>query len=1086
MSRLDIKIRRTLLIGFFALASLGVLLAQISTGVIVGQVKDITGAVLADATVQIVNSATGLNQSVKTNSDGFYRSPDLPPGAYDILMAHPGFKSADVKGVTLQINQTARVDITAELGAVTEHVEVQSSAPLLQTETSSTGQVIQNQTIVNLPLNGRNYLDLTKLVPGVAQAQAGRGSEITQKVGASWALVINGGRTENSDYVLDGISAKNYFVGTGNLLPSVDSIQEFKVQQNSFSAEFGFGLAVVNSVMKSGTNGFHGGAFEFLRNNDLDASNFFANATGSPRAPLHRNQFGTTFGGPIKRNKAFFFVNWESMREHRGSTPLGVVPTLGQRVGDFSGPGNPTIINPSTGLPFSGNIIPPQFISQFGAAAIRYYPLPNTNQVGANVVRSLTDQTTFDQYGLKGDVNLTSKDTLTMHFQYENYFNTAYNVMPLTGQLYPVATRNGGFSEIHVFTPTLVNEFRAGYNFGDVEAVQEITATNVAQAEFGLKNTSTYQPYWGLPAVTVAGLSSLGNANGGNRPEGGKNNIFEFADNLTWNRGRQTIKTGFDIRPMVYKGQTGVPRGLANFTGQFSGVNGKASTSSAVADLLLGATANVSASQGDNIAYMVSTSFGAYVQDDIRVRPNLTVNIGLRWEYYQPPVDVNGQNRQVNYDRFAGQFLLVSQGQIRPGIIKPDYKNFDPRVGFAWTVRPKTVVRAGAALFANGMNLQGNEAVFMHDQVPYRTSIAINSNPTVPSINLATDVFPPVPPCSIACFPKLNPNPLLSGWFYDQEPITPYVEQWNFALQREILPNLMLETAYVGSHGVHLWGRYQPNQALQDVNLNAPTASQGRRPYPFIGNITGDIPALSSWYNALQVKAEKRLSQGLLFLASYTYAKNLDMQASTAGDTFTNNYNWALNKGLSPNNIKSRFVLSGVWEVPVGQHKRFGSNFGRAFDAALGNWSVNWIWSLQTGNPIDIRSNVNTNLVNGVSRPNNICDPTLTSGSFTGPTRFQWINTSCFVAQPLGTIGNSGRYTVIGPGRNNWDFSLFKTFILLPENRMNLEFRTEFFNGFNHTQFIGPDTWTIPSATFGVITQAADPREMQFGLKLNF
>ena len=210
------------------------------------------------------------------------------------------------------------------------------------------------------------------------------------------------------------------------------------------------------------------------------------------------------------------------------------------------------------------------------------------------------------------------------------------------------------------------------------------------------------------------------------------------------------------------------------------------------------------------------------------------------------------------------------------------------------------------------------------------------------------------------------------------------------------------------------------------------------------------------------------------------------MQASTAGDTFTNNYNWALNKGLSPNNIKSRFVISGVWEIPVGQHKRFGSNFGRAVDAALGNWSVNWIWSLQTGNPIDIRSNVNTNLVNGVSRPNNICDPTLSSGSFTEPTRFQWMNTACFVAQPFGTIGNSGRYIVVGPGRNNWDFSIFKNFMLLPENRMNLEFRTEFFNGFNHTQFVGPDTWTIPSATFGVITSAADPREMQFGLKLNF
>jgi hypothetical protein len=598
----------------------------------------------------------------------------------------------------------------------------------------------------------------------------------------------------------------------------------------------------------------------------------------------------------------------------------------------------------------------------------------------------------------------------------------------------------------------------------------------VSETLFGLHNTDTRPEMRGLPAVTVAGLTALGNANGANRPEGGKNHIYQFVDNLTWNRGRQTLKTGFDIRKMNYKGQTGVPRGRANFTGQFS--------KSSVADLLLGATSDAGGTQGDVVAYQLATSFGAYLQDDIRVLPKLTINLGLRWEYYQPPVDVNGEGRQVYFDLFnTGRFLLVSRGEWRPGIIEPDRKNFAPRVGLAWTVIPKTVVRAAFGIFDNGMLPQGNETVFIHNQNPFRPSITINSDPNTPTINLATDLLPSRQPFDITCCPKQFPQPLLSGWVYDYHPITPYVEQWNVGIQREVIPNLLVEAAYVASHGVHLWGRFQPNQAVGDLNLSQPTPIQSRRPFPWIGGVTMNVPALSSWYQSAQVKVEKRFSRGLLFLASYTYSKNLDLQTSTAGDTFTDNRNWALNKGLSPNDIRNRFVLSGLWEIPVGRRKRFGSNFGRIVDTALGQWSMNWIWSLQNGNPIDIRSNINNNLGGGVSRPNNICNPQLEKGE---RTISRFIDTSCFVPQPFGTIGNSGRYTVIGPGLNNWDVSVFKNFNVLPQERMSLQFRAEFFNALNHTQFIGPDTWTIPSSTFGVITTAAKPREIQFGMKLTF
>ena len=497
--------------GAAALVVVAVLaLGQTSTGIILGTVTDPSGAMLAATAVTFRNTETGLTHHVLTDAAGFFRSPDLPPGSYEITMERPGFKTGVVKGITLQINQTVRVDIEAQLGAVTQQVEVEAEAPLLQSETSSTGQVIQNQTIVSLPLNGRNYLDLTKLVPGVSQAQAGRGSEINQKVGKEFAIVINGQRTENTDYLIDGAQVRNFWVGTGNLLPSIDAIQEFKVQENSFSAEFGYGVSIINAAIKSGTNKLHGSVFEFLRNDKLDAANYFANASGRSKEPLRRNQFGGTLGGPIKRNKAFFFGNYEGTRERRGSTLLGLVPSLGARSGDFSAPGNPTILDPLTGQAFPGNRIPADRISHFGAAALQYYPLPNASLTGANFVNPVKDQVGIDHFGVKGDVSLSQKDTLSARFLYQNRDATQFNVMPLSGQIFPVTTRNAVLSEIHTFGPALVNELRLGYNYGNVLATQEITAEAISETQLGLRNTDTRPEMRGLPVISVAGHFATG------------------------------------------------------------------------------------------------------------------------------------------------------------------------------------------------------------------------------------------------------------------------------------------------------------------------------------------------------------------------------------------------------------------------------------------------------------------------------------------------------------------------------------------------------------------------------------------------
>lgn len=1054
------------------------LMAQTSTGVIIGDVTDSSGGVLVGASVTIANTATGVVHKLQTNTAGFYRSPDLPPGIYTLTFELSGFKTARVKEIRLQVNQTARVDIAAEVGAVSQGIEIEAIAPLLQSETSSTGQVIESRAISSLPLNGRNYLDLTKLVPGVSQAQGGRGSEINQKIGTGFAIVVNGQRTENTDYIIDGSSVRSLWVGSGNMLPSVDSIEEFKVQQNSFSAEIGFGLSIVNVVSKSGTNKFHGSAFEFLRNANLDAANYFTNATGRSKDKLQRNQFGGTLGGPIRPNRAFFFGNYEGTRERRGATLLGLVPTLAQRSGDFSGPGNPLVKDPLTGQPFPGGIIPDGRFVRFARAGLKYYPLPNINVTGANYVKVVSNLTDMDQYGLKTDFNLSSKDALSLRFQSQDRYSTTYNVMPLSGQVYPVTARNIVLSEIHTFGPALISESRLSYNYGNALASHEITADAIAETEFGLRNTDTRPEMRGLPVVSVTGFSGLGGANGGFRPEGGKDHLWQFVENLTWIRGRQTLKAGFDIRKIHYRGvNAGQVRGTTNFNGQFSG--------SAVADFLLGAAVTAGGGQGDMVHYQLSTDFGAFVQDDIRLSSRLTLNLGVRWEYYQPPVDVHGLNRQVWLDLYnTGQFLLASNGEVPPGIFRPDKNNLAPRIGIAWRVMPKTVVRAAFGMFYNGGMPIRNELDFLHNfSPPYAPRISIDSNPSTPSIDLSRDVIPSIVPFDIACCPKQFPAPSLSPFTVDPKANTPYLGQWNFGVQHDWGHNLVVDAGYVASHGVKLWGRLIPNQAEADLNLASPTPIRGRRPFPWIGGVTILAPAFSSWYQSAQLKVEKRYSNGLLFLASYTFSKNLDMQTSTAGEGVTDRHNLGLDKGLSPNHVAHRLVGSGVWEVPFGHGRRYGTAINRFANAVLGAWGVNWITTFQTGNPVDIISPVSNNRGGGINRPNRVCDPSSGSGI---QNVNRWFNTGCFVPQSLGAIGNSGRDPVIGPGVANLDLSAFKTFAILPDNRLNLEFRAEFFNALNHTQLRAPDTWTVNTPTFGTIVTADRARELQFSLRLVF
>jgi hypothetical protein len=1053
----------------------GFLWGQTTTGIIVGLVTDSSGAVVPNAQVTITNIETHVSQPALTGSGGFYQSPNLPPGTYDISVEAKGFKRTTATAVPLQINQTARVDVTMELGKVTEQVQVTAAAPLLQTQTSSTGEVIGHHSIVDLPLNGRNYLDLSKLTPGVSDVNGPPGgSEIPAKVGAAWALTINGGRPENSDYLLDGTSARNHFVGTGNMLPSLDAIEEFKIKTNSSSAEFGFSVATVDVGLKSGTNGFHGSVFEFLRNNDLDSADFFTNRAGAEKTPLHRNQFGSSFGGPIKKNKVFFFGHYEGERQTSGRTALAQVFSLNDRAGDFSAPGNPTIIDWQTQQPFPGNKIPQADFSQFAKGTFQSLPLPNTSLPGGiNYAAQVVDFQNADEGGLKMDIVGGERDTIMGHFLYANSIFSQHDIVPLDGELKPARTRSAGLTEIHTFGTNLVNEFRLGYNYGFVEHAQETTPDPIAQTLFGLINTDTRPEDRGYPVVLVSGgFAGLGDGFGF-VPEGGKNHIFQFVDNITWVRGRHAMKGGFDIRKMRYRGiNAALPRGAAIINGQYSGLP--------QSDLIQGLVEEGGGGSGDPVFYDLTTSFGAFLADDIRVFPNLTLNVGVRWEYYQPPVDVNNEGRQVFLDLFnTGDFLLVNKGQWRPGIWAPDKDNFAPRLGLAWRVQPRMSVRAAYGMFYNGMLPQGNELSSLHNNIPFRpVNLAVGGANTP---IFASDIIQPPVPNDIALFPKEYPNPSLSPFVIDPSGVTPYVQQWNIGVEREFGPNLLIDLGYVGSHGIRLWGRGDPNQATQDVDLSNPTPIQSRRPFPWIGGTTYVRPGYQSWYNAFQAKVEKRYSKGFTFLGSFTWGMNLDEQSAT-NSIQTTEYNQRLDKGPSPNDSRLRLVMSGIYEIPVGKGMQFGSNFGPIPNALLGHWQLNMITKFQSGFAMDIQSSISSNQGEAWNRPNRVCDGNLPKSKRTID---RFIDTSCFVAQPFGAIGDAGRDPVTGPGINNWDLSIFKAFAALPNERLRVEIRGEFFNAWNHTQFVG-GTMTLPSPSFGFITSDMPGREIQVGARLVF
>jgi len=1170
-----------------------VAIAQKDTGGLAGVVKDPSGAVIAGAKVGIADTERGAELATTTNAQGEFVFSPLKIGSYQITAEKAGFKKTVAGPIVVNVDERPAVNLVLSVGSIHEVVNVTTQASLLQTETSDLGQLVDSRQAETLPLNGRNYAQLALLGAGIAPSEPG------SRVETSYGFSSNGARSLQNNYLLDGVDNNSNLgdVLTGQayvIQPSVDAIQEFKVQTNAYSAEFGRGNgAILNAVLKSGTNSFHGDLYEFFRNDVLDARNAF-DTFG--RQPYHQNQFGATFGGPILKDRTFFFVDYEGFRVVQSLPQLSAIPTPAEIGGDFSSfltttvapqvDMNGSVLSGTTALDCSGhpaylgeifnsrltqasnlnpngycgvpigidgagnptNIFPKGLIDPLAARLSALFPSPNVNISGSNYLAEPKKTYSRNNADVRIDQKISDRDNLFGTFSYEDQpsFTPSPFQNALDGGAFSDGSEHDSFrsvalSETHVFSPNLVNEFRLGYNRINTHRFQLNYNTNVS-AQLGFPGVPFGPNIGGLPQISINdGTATLGSA--GFLPAIEKQNSYILTDNFTLVHGRHSAKFGAEIRREEFTlFEPAAPRGTLGFGSDFTDNPASPTTGGeAFATFMLGIPDTGQITSLHTVDYRRPV-YGVYAEDDIRATPRLTLNLGLRYDLFTTVKARN--NEQANFD-FSSASLIVPAGQtanLTPflaanipiqrnassGLIAPDRNNFGPRLGVAYQITNKLVMRAGYGIFYGGDEngpysnpSPGFNPPFFVTQSYSVPCFLSSANPalgpndcSIPGLNTLSQGFPsnaltdPNTPLLFAVSPKLR---------------TPYTQQWHFGFQYQLPAQSVLEVSYAGSHGNDLYNYYNGNQAVPDSVFcttppntpgNCPTAP--RRPAKlcdnsvFPPNCNGVLDTAInqlrsdgySNYSSLQVRWEKNFSHGLQFQASYTYAHAED-DASSANLGSLNNGDFRdqrypyLEYGNSDFDVRHRFVLSYIYQLPFGNGKTFGGGATGVLNQVIGNWQVAGIVSAQTGNwftVTDAVTNVSTSDSGGGVgffdvRPNLVGNP---NGKPCIPGTL--FNTCAFVDNTIPfTFGNASRNIVRGPGLQNWDLSIFKMFPL--NERMRFEFRSEFFNIWNHVNpvfepvgLIGAEPQPVEFGTpqFGFAQGARDPRFIQFALKFYF
>ena len=1078
-----IFVRSVVLIAVLSALSLH---AQVDTGSISGTVHDPAGAIITNATIEVTNTADGYVSTVTTNHDGLYTVVDLHPGNYRVSVAAPGFQSVTRTGIDLRLQDRLAINFDLAIGQTNSSIEVQSTAAALETETTSLGQVIEDKAIQALPLNGRNYIQLAVL---------GAGTTPSQRSNERNSFVANGQREIQNSYVLDGIDNKNKIVGfdssdAQSIEPIIDAIQEFKVQTATFSAEFGQSAGgVVNVSIRSGSDQFHGSAFEYLRNSWLDADPFFQPAlTAKPQ--FIQNQYGATVGGPILRNRTFFFFAWQSTRISDASPQLAVVPTASQLAGHFG----TTIYDPATTqpnpngtgyirTPFAGNQIPTDRFDPVAAKLLTLFPAPNLT--GANNFFSNQKETiSNDQYVLRVDHRFSDKDSAFAHYIAFFDTNSLPAVLPPPASnpsiVWPEA-HSFAFSESHVFSPTMLNEARVGYQ--ETREKQTVQTARLFE-QYGIIGAPDLPNVTGLPTFAVTGLTTIGTTGpgtpptpatgSGNLPIDKQGRVIQVNDNLTWERGRHVLKFGADFQQItLYGNVTLSARPSYNFNGVYTqNPQNRTGTGYALADFLLGYTSSSSVSTNSD-SESRQHIWQAYVQDDWKIRPTLTINAGLRYELPLPFYETSNHYADVILEPgpLYGQLLNASdaaQNGYRRSFVDPNFHNFAPRLGFAWQPDPSTVVRAAGGIFY-GRDENVPVADRPTNNPPYYILSSYTSDQIDPSIVLATG-FP-----ANAISPSNVKTPSVNS--YLKHSPTPYVQQWTLNLQRNFGLGFVGQITYVGSSTHNL---YYPNQI--DQPTPGPGAIQPRRPFPQYSALHAYAPLVNANYNSLQVQMERRFRNGFSLLTAYTWGHAIDNGPSQVDTVVVpqNAYDFAAERGNSAFDIRNRFVTSVLYELPFGKGKPLLAD-SRVGNAIAGGWQLAAIFSAQSGLWFTPVEGVDASNTGTTEHPNRIANGNLPSGH---RSINHWFDTTAFPTPAQYTFGNSGRDILNGPGFHNIDFGLSRVIGLV--EGASLEIRAEAFNLFNTPQFGLPNA-TLGQSTTAVISSVFNPqRQIQLAARIQF
>lgn len=1188
------------LLGFcLAIAPLACL-GQVVNATLTGTVTDSTGAVIPGVSVTAINAATGASSQATTDSRGGYTLPSLPPGTYKVSFKKAGFTSTVFTAITLLVDQRATLAATLSVGATTQQVVVTSRVPIVNTQSATVGTVIDTRQVVDLPLNLREFGSLATLVPGAITDNGGFASSTFGSPFSQTSYNSNGNRSSSNNFLIDGIMSRNLTFGGFALSPPPDAIQEFNLETNIYDAAFGMTAgSTINLTTKSGTNELHGSVYEFLRNRSLDARNFFAlnqtnPATGavipdSARPEYVRNQFGFAVGGPIRKNKTFWFVNYEGLRRIQGGQALNTVPTPSELSGNLSGAltgnivnlcgaGGPSSLNfdsgqlfyPNTvstfncpggsakagsqilvGQPIAGDIITGANINPVTKHALSLNPFPNPNYpTSTNFAQTAPTTEQDNQFIVRIDQNFGSKDHVFGRYMFgQSTWNdpySGYSSLPGFGDALYFRGQNVAMGWTHTISPSLLNEVRLGFqrDYDDNNCASCPRAANFMSA-FGIQNLNGYsKDSIGFPIFSFVNYSTIGDSE--YRPVISPDMVETYSDTVTWIHNQQTISMGANLQFWQVFGEQAAfsPHGQLNFNGQYSGLNGEVTPAVPIggtpvgvadlADFLLG----YPNSANETLRYLGTDQAGGkfwsfFLQDDWKARPNLTLNLGLRYEYRGWPFDK--RNNFVSFvptePAFSGpgdavlisaepnalndsycsnpqySFLIASSGKCllasstlraalgftggtRRTLIFPYHKDFDPRVGIAWrpTHSDKLVIRTGAGVFTDLPNF--NNQHFVNNNPINGTSISYVAPGGTPPQVVNGSIVTSQNVLAAGGTPPLSEQ-FISLYIYPHYK-DPQVVEWSFGIQSQLAHNLALEADYVANQAYDLGDLHLPG------NQPAPTppgqSVQAHRPYPDFGEFLYTSSTASSNYNSLQVKVTKRYSAGLSLLASYTWQNALDNNEGDEGfgggigNTDGQNDNCLpCNYGPTYDDAHQRFVISGVWTLPFGRGQRW-ANTGGLVNEIAGGWTASGIFSYQTGFPVTVLSPTDYS----DSQSANLYADRGCNGNNGPKTVAEYFNTSCFnttglqAAEQAGTprFGNQQRDDVFGPPFSDLDFALLKDFSLT--ERFKLQFRAETYNTLNHASFGYPGT-TFSTGTYGVLTSTSNNnRDIQFALKLLF